>query len=155
VQVAEGLAKAHAAGIVHRDLKPDNLVVSKDGFVKILDFGLAKLMATDREELSQLSTVARPATQPGAVMGTVGYMSPGRRAAWRGFRPNTPAGTILAMATGRAFQPRPAPDAAAIIARTPRTSERIPPAPLRWLIERRLGSGRPSASPAGARPFSL
>src|SRR5262245_12301470 len=76
VQAAEGLAKAHAAGILHRDLKPDNLVVSKDGFVKILDFGLAKLVAPDREELSELPTVAKPPTHPGAVLGTVGYMSP-------------------------------------------------------------------------------
>ena len=82
-QVAEGLAKAHAAGIIHRDLKPDNIMISRDGHAKILDFGLAKLVeATERlldpEEVdSQVATVAMPQrTSPGAVMGTVGYMSP-------------------------------------------------------------------------------
>src|SRR5262245_30477930 len=74
-QVADGLAKAHAAGIVHRDLKPENVMVSKDGFVKILDFGLAKLFAPLSPESSHLPT-ASPQTEPGVLLGTVGYMSP-------------------------------------------------------------------------------
>ena len=75
-QVCEGLAKAHGAGIVHRDLKPENVMVSSDGFVKILDFGLAKLMETDTSGVSAPPTMAQPETRPGTVMGTVGYMSP-------------------------------------------------------------------------------
>ncbi len=76
-QAADGLAKAHSAGIVHRDLKPENLMVTKDGFVKILDFGLAKLLPAGFEssEGTDLATVTR-GTEPGTVMGTVGYMSP-------------------------------------------------------------------------------
>jgi serine/threonine protein kinase/Tol biopolymer transport system component len=77
-QAAEGLAKAHAAGIVHRDLKPGNIMVSKDGFAKVLDFGLAKL--TERESTDAEITVApgegEEVTSAGAVIGTVGYMSP-------------------------------------------------------------------------------
>ncbi len=75
-QIAEGLAKAHGAGIVHRDLKPENVMISKDGFVKILDFGLAKLTDPEPGEASAMPTLAQPETRPGTVMGTVGYMSP-------------------------------------------------------------------------------
>jgi len=82
-QVAEGLAKAHAAGIIHRDLKPDNIMISSDGHAKILDFGLAKLVEATESRLdretpdSQILTAAMPQrTSPGAIMGTVGYMSP-------------------------------------------------------------------------------
>ena len=73
-QLAEGLAKAHAAGIVHRDLKPENVMVSADGFVKIVDFGLAKLMV-GADSAGEMAT-AEAATAIGVVMGTVGYMSP-------------------------------------------------------------------------------
>jgi len=73
-QVAEGLAKAHEAGIAHRDLKPGNLMVSRDGFVKILDFGLAKLAPPG--ELSATHGLSAWHSQPGQVMGTLQYMSP-------------------------------------------------------------------------------
>jgi len=75
-QVAEGLAKAHAAGIVHRDLKPENLMVSKDGYVKILDFGLAKLTEPEASGHSVMPTLAGTQTDAGTILGTVGYMSP-------------------------------------------------------------------------------
>src|SRR5271169_3021302 len=69
-QVAEGLAKAHEAGIVHRDLKPENLMVSQDGFVKILDFGLAKLAPAEKD-LSDIHTLSAMRTQPGEIVGTL------------------------------------------------------------------------------------
>lgn len=74
-QVVEGLAKAHEAGIAHRDIKPANLMISHDGFVKILDFGLAKLAAAG-EETSDTRTRSMSQTRPGAVLGTLEYMSP-------------------------------------------------------------------------------
>jgi serine/threonine-protein kinase len=75
-QVAEGMAKAHAAGIVHRDLKPENLMLNSDGFVKILDFGLAKLLPQPSHLDSQMATVSKMGTREGTVLGTVHYMSP-------------------------------------------------------------------------------
>jgi Tol biopolymer transport system component len=75
VQVARGLAVAHEKGIVHRDLKPENLFITKDGRVKILDFGLAKL-AQPEGTLEASSPTLGVGTEAGAVLGTLGYMSP-------------------------------------------------------------------------------
>ena len=75
VQIARGLAAAHEKGIVHRDLKPENLFLTRDGRVKILDFGLAKLK-TDAETGTQTDLRTISGTEPGVVLGTMGYMAP-------------------------------------------------------------------------------
>jgi serine/threonine protein kinase len=76
LQIAHGLAAAHEKGIIHRDLKPDNIFITNDGRVKILDFGLAKLTQLDSNQAQTEIPTRRVDTDPGVVMGTVGYMSP-------------------------------------------------------------------------------
>src|SRR5215510_1436874 len=76
LQIAKGLAAAHEKGIVHRDIKPENIFVTKDGRIKILDFGLAKLTARLETAQSETLMSGEVQTDPGTVMGTMGYMSP-------------------------------------------------------------------------------
>jgi Tol biopolymer transport system component/predicted Ser/Thr protein kinase len=146
VQTADGLAKAHAAGIVHRDLKPENIMVSRDGFVKILDFGLAKLTETATQEASVMPTAIAAPTQPGTVMGTAGYMSPEQASGQPvDFRSDQfSLGSILyEMAAGqKAFQRKTGAETlVAIIREEPQPLSQLAPkapAPVRWIVERCL-----------------
>ena len=145
-QTAEGLAKAHARGIVHRDLKPENLMVSDDGLVKILDFGVAKLMQQRSDADSEMATVTK-ATRAGTLLGTVPYMSPeqasGRPVDYRSDQFSF--GSILyEMATGKlAFKRETMPQTlAAIIEDEPepiRNLSDIIPGELSAIVERCLG----------------
>ena len=145
-QTAEGLAKAHARGIVHRDLKPENLMVTDDGLVKILDFGVAKLMQQRSDADSEMATVTK-ATRAGTLLGTVPYMSPeqasGRPVDYRSDQFSF--GSILyEMATGKlAFKRETMPQTlAAIIEDEPepiRNLSDIIPGELSAIVERCLG----------------
>ncbi|HJW13532.1 MAG TPA: serine/threonine-protein kinase, partial [Thermoanaerobaculia bacterium] len=160
-QAADGLARAHESGIVHRDLKPENLMVTRDGFVKILDFGLAKrrpLDAAGREQTAAeqhpmaenrptaFPTVSGSLTEAGIVLGTVGYMSP-EQASGKPLDHRSDQfslGAILyEMASGRRpfEKSTPVETLSAIIREDPPPIGSVnprAPAPLQWTIERCL-----------------
>jgi Tol biopolymer transport system component len=149
-QVADGLSRAHAAAIVHRDLKPENVMVRNDGFVKILDFGLAKLMLPEVAGGDTHAPTIPIGTEPGRIVGTVGYMSPeqvlGKELDFRSDQFSLGA-ILYEMATGhRAFSRASAPETlAAIIREEPEPlAERAPavPALFRWIVERCLAKNR-------------
>src|SRR5512135_1471940 len=146
VQIAEGLAKAHEAGVVHRDLKPENIMVTKDGLVKILDFGVAKLRSAAGESGEETNIPTETGTRPGVILGTAGYMSPEQAGGQPiDFRSDQfSLGSILyELVSGkRAFQGKTGVDTlAAILNEDPQPLADLSPqapAPLRWIVERCL-----------------
>jgi Tol biopolymer transport system component len=145
-QIADGLARAHEAGIVHRDLKPENVMVTKDGRVKILDFGLAKQADAEARPQDVSEPPTRTGTSPGTVLGTAGYMSPEQAAGQPvDFRSDQFSfGSIFyEMAAGkRAFHGKTSVDTlAAILNRDPHPVGQVNPqvpAPVRWIVDRCL-----------------
>jgi eukaryotic-like serine/threonine-protein kinase len=142
VQVADGLAAAHAAGIIHRDLKPDNILITREGRVKILDFGLAKFVTTAGTDDDATRAMTR--TEAGATLGTIAYMSPEQA---RGSADLTAQsdqfsfGLVLyeLSAGRRAFPRNSAAETMTAIIRE--EAEPLPaslPAPVRWIVERLL-----------------
>jgi eukaryotic-like serine/threonine-protein kinase len=142
VQIADGLAAAHTAGIIHRDLKPDNILITRDGRVKILDFGLAKIITADKADDDATRAMTR--TEAGATLGTIAYMSPEQA---RGSADLTAQsdqfsfGLVLyELAAGRRAFPRGSA-AEAMTAIIREEADPLPttvPAPLRWIVERLL-----------------
>ena len=147
--IADGLAKAHEAGIVHRDLKPENLMVSHDGFGKILDFGLARLVADPDSHAGgppPATTITTHGTNPGTTMGTVGYMSPeqasGSVADHRSDQFSFGLVLYEMLAGRRAFSRATSVETlSAIIRDEPPSLREINPAiplPLQWIVDRCL-----------------
>ena len=141
MQIADGMAAAHAAGLVHRDLKPDNILVTREGRVKILDFGLAKAVVQQRPD-DATRTIG--ITDPGTTIGTVAYMSPEQARGEQSLGPQSDQfslGLILyEMAAGkRAFTRASfAETMTAIIREEPEPLPASTPAPLKWVIARLL-----------------
>jgi Tol biopolymer transport system component len=145
-QVAGGLAAAHEKGIVHRDVKPENVFLTKDARVKVLDFGLARHDVTRHDPADTRSPTLAAVSEKGVVLGTVAYMSPEQaRGEVVDFRSDQfSLGTVLyEMLTGRRpFRASSAPETmAAIIRDEPEPLEKraphVPP-PVRWIIDRCL-----------------
>jgi len=158
-QIADGLAAAHDAGIVHRDLKPANVMVTREGFVKIVDFGLARALQRDSSG-TQATTASVPATLTGGIVGTAGYMSPEQaRGEPVDFHSDQFSfGSVLyEMATGqRAFRGDSRIDTlSAVLHDDPEPIARLRPGvppPLRWVIERSKGGGQANETPIGYVP---
>ena len=150
VQIADGIAAAHARGIVHRDLKPENIMVTAGGVVKILDFGLARDAPPPRAPTDTTFTSPVQMTEPGSILGTASYMSPEQaRGSEIDYRTDQfSLGSVLyEMATGRvAFRRDSVAETMVAILREdpPPVRDLAPscPAPLRWVIERCLAKER-------------
>jgi predicted ATPase/serine/threonine protein kinase len=146
VQIADGMAKAHEAGVIHRDLKPENVMLSRDQFVKILDFGIAKLFDTNSISANTSSAPNAFITRPGTVLGTIEYMSPEQaKGLPLDFRSDhfSFGSMLYEMVTGkRSFQrATKAETITAILRDQPESVAGLnprAPAPLCWLIERCL-----------------
>jgi eukaryotic-like serine/threonine-protein kinase len=142
VQMADGLSAAHSAGIVHRDVKPENVMLTRDGRVKILDFGIAKPFS--RAASASETTKGINFTEPGKILGTVTYMSPEQAREsieLDGRSDQFSFGVVMyELATGRKAFDRPsaAETMAAIIREDPAPLPSTIAAPLRWTIERCL-----------------
>lgn len=145
-QTAEGLAAAHDRGIVHRDLKPENIMVTKSGFVKVLDFGLAKLIADGDAQDPTVEMPRRPETRSGTIVGTAAYMSPeqanGHPLDFRSDQFSFGAILYELTAMRPAFhRPTTVDTLSAVVHDEPESIERLnarAPAPFRWIIERCL-----------------
>jgi serine/threonine protein kinase len=144
VQMSDGLAAAHAAGIVHRDLKPDNILVTRESRIKILDFGLAKAAQQEIGVEDATRTVAAALTDPGSAVGTIAYMSPEQARGQSDLTAQSDQfslGLVLyeLAAAKRAFQRGSAAEImTAIIREEPEPLPASVPAPFRWIVERLL-----------------
>jgi serine/threonine protein kinase len=146
VQMSDGLAAAHASGIVHRDLKPDNILITREGRIKILDFGLAKAAAEEigADDATRTIDQAAALTDPGTTVGTVAYMSPEQACGQTNLTAQSDQfslGLVLyELAGGKpAFRRGSAAETMTAIIRE--DAEPLPgtvPPPLRWIVERLL-----------------